>query len=357
MPSTRRLLFTAFVDALALLPAVLRADDVVRVFVLAGQSNMEGKAPNELFEHQATAPATDNFFARFRRDGRWVERDDVFIRFLNRHGRLTLGYGSRDRTGVELAFGTLMGDHYDEPVLLIKAAWGGRSLVKDFRPPSAGLPSDEALAAELQKAQDRVRKENEQHERDTPLPMLADIKQAYGRSYRAMLTEVRTTLNGLDQMLPELAGRRPELTGLVWLQGWNDMYGGQDEYASNLRHLIHDVRRDLAAPGLPVVIAAMGQNGSQPAKGAMLTVQQAQLTVQDLPEFDGSVRSVRTDVLVDKAAEQLFPEWRDRFDEWKLVGGDRPYHYFGSPIWFCRMGDALGAAMLQLVEPPSSGSL
>ena len=31
-----------------------------------------------------------------------------------------------------------MGDHFHNQVLLIKTAWGGKSLYKDFRPPSSG---------------------------------------------------------------------------------------------------------------------------------------------------------------------------------------------------------------------------
>ena len=54
--------------------------------------------------------------------------------------------------------------------------------------------------------------------------------------------------------------------------------------------------------------------------------------------------------LADKAAEKLYPEWRDRFEEWKLVGGDFPYHYLGSAIWFNRMGRAFGEAMLGLMK-------
>ena len=99
----------------------------VKVFVLAGQSNMEGKAPNELFEHQAADPKTSKLFAHLRQDNQWIVRDDVFIKFLDRHGGLTIGYGSPDRTGVELEFGTVLGNHFDEPVLLIKAAWGGHA--------------------------------------------------------------------------------------------------------------------------------------------------------------------------------------------------------------------------------------
>ena len=78
-------------------------------------------------------------------------------------------------------------------------------------------------------------------------------------------------------------------------------------------HFIQDVRNDLNAPKLPFVIAAMGQNGSQPAKGAMLTIQKAQMAMNDVPEFQGNVKAFRTDVLIDKAAEDLYPQW-ERID-------------------------------------------
>ena len=109
----------------------------VKVFILAGQSNMEGKAPNTLLDHQATDPKTKDLFAHLRKDDKWIVRDDVFIKFLDRKGPLTVGYGSPGRTGPELEFGTAMGNHFDEPVILIKAAWGGHSLYKLFRSPSA----------------------------------------------------------------------------------------------------------------------------------------------------------------------------------------------------------------------------
>jgi hypothetical protein len=86
--------------------------DVVRVFVLAGQSNMEGKAPNELLEHQARDPKTRELFAHLRKDDQWIVRDDVFVKFLDRHGGLTIGFGSPNRTGPELEFGTVVGNHF-----------------------------------------------------------------------------------------------------------------------------------------------------------------------------------------------------------------------------------------------------
>ena len=115
--------------------------DPVKVFVLAGQSNMEGKAQNKLWEHQAVDDKTRAFFAPFRDDenASWVVRDDVWIKFFGRRGPLTLGFGSPGRTGLEYALRLRLGDRYDEPVLLVKTAWGGRSIRKDFRPPQAVL--------------------------------------------------------------------------------------------------------------------------------------------------------------------------------------------------------------------------
>ena len=62
--------------------------------------------------------------------------------FLSRPQRSAHGWlrrpAGRDRT--EVGFGWVLGDALDEPVLLVKCAWGGKSLAVDFRPPSAGKP-------------------------------------------------------------------------------------------------------------------------------------------------------------------------------------------------------------------------
>jgi hypothetical protein len=54
---------------------------------------MEGKAKNSLLDHQATDDKTKALFAHLRSGDEWIVRDDVFIKFLNRHGGLTVGYG------------------------------------------------------------------------------------------------------------------------------------------------------------------------------------------------------------------------------------------------------------------------
>ncbi|CAN5500295.1 sialate O-acetylesterase [soil metagenome] len=332
-----------------LLVASAPAEDAVKVFVLAGQSNMEGKVQNKLLEHQARDEKTRETFAHLRDGDSWRVREDVWIKFFERHGGLTIGYGSPDRTGLELEFGTVMGDKYAAPVLLIKVAWGGRSLFKDFRPPSAGLPPDPMLDGELASAQKRVRDQNEKTGKTDPLPTMDEIKAAYGSSYRIMIQEVEDTIANLGSLFPALEGKVPELAGFVWFQGWNDQYGGAEaEYASNLQHLIRDLRNDLDSPALPVVIGVMGQNGSTAAEGPMLVIQEAQLAMQSIPEFKGNVRAVPTDLLVDKAAESLFPTWKENVETWEKTGSDYPYHYLGSALWHLRIGHAMAEAMLEL---------
>src|SRR3982751_2777758 len=77
----------------------------LKVFILAGQSNMEGKAKVSLLETQIKMPANQALFGHLQKDGQWVERDDVWIKFLERRGNLTVGYGSPKCVGPELGFG------------------------------------------------------------------------------------------------------------------------------------------------------------------------------------------------------------------------------------------------------------
>ena len=117
----------------------------VRVFILAGQSNMEGhgivaadpkrNGGKGSLEFVAKDPATAKHFAPLLdAAGKWRTRDDVFITYLDRKGPFTVGYGASElKIGPELGFGWVMGDALDEPVLLIKCSWGGKSLAVDFR--------------------------------------------------------------------------------------------------------------------------------------------------------------------------------------------------------------------------------
>ena len=75
--SIRLLVFSCLFSALPM----QAAEKPVKVFILAGQSNMEGKAPNTLLDHQAADGKTKEIFAHLRKDDKWIVRDDVFIKF------------------------------------------------------------------------------------------------------------------------------------------------------------------------------------------------------------------------------------------------------------------------------------
>ncbi len=334
------------------------ADKTYKVFIYAGQSNAQGKAHIATAKLQAEMPETKDLYKDRYKDGAFVVRDDVFFRYASQgaegtHGPLHIGKGSF-RFGADFEFASMMGDHFDEPVVVSKTAFGGNALRHTFRPPSAGLPSDEELQKELENAQKQVARVNEQRKTDTPLPTMEDVKDKYGMLYRRILEDYQEVTDNADTLFPQLKGMKPELGGIVWFQGWNDQYGGQVEYASNLKHLINDLRRDLKAPNLPFVIVAMGQNGSNPAAGAMLTIREAQMAMNDVPEFQGNVKAFRSDLLVDKDAERTHKNRKAEPEEWKKYGADDAYHYYGSPIWYTRIGRAAGEAMLELMSNQSN---
>jgi alpha-galactosidase len=341
MSLTRRqlLLAPAAVAATAAAGRAAAPEKAVKVFVLAGQSNMEGKAKVSLLDYQAEQPATRDIYAHWRKDGKWVERADVWVKFLDRKGNLTVGFGSPKCVGPELEFGTVVGDHYDEQVLLIKTAWGGRSLYRDFRPSAAGLPPADVLNRMLA----------DQQKRD-PKATLDDVKKTFGASYREMLAEVNGTLADLKKHLPAYAGQGFEVAGFVWFQGWNDMINADHtrEYTANLAHFIRDVRADLKLPKLPVVVGQMGVDGMNPSENVK-TFKAAQAAVMSVPEFAGNVALVKTDLFWDLEAEAVFKKgWRENLDEWNKVGSDYPYHYLGSGKTMFKIGRALGTAVLDL---------
>lgn len=318
----------------------------VIVYILAGQSNMEGKGKVDTLPFMAKDPETAPLLDLIRDDnGDWATRDDAFIRYGKRHGKLTVGYGSNENLiGPELTFGTLMAEQHDQPVLIIKTAWGGRSLYKDFRPPSAGMPDDATLAEQLANAQKKK-----------PETTLDDIRAGYGQAYRDMLAEIDDTLSNLDTLFPELANHRVQLEGFVWFQGWNDMVNetARGEYQANMTHFIADVRAALDQPELPFVIAGMGQGGVEASAG----MQQMRDAQKAAAEADGHSAYVSTAEHWDPAIAEVYSLYERRnqglwTDEaqatWATMGSDRAYHYMGAGKIFATIGKSMAEAMVEL---------
>ena len=228
------------------------ADEPNKVFILAGQSDMEGQGlvdhdynggKGNLVWSMVNSKSADKMRKLKNEKGEWVVRDDVQISFKVGgdkilKGGLSVGYTgyaadrSRRHMGPELGFGFVMGDHFKEPVLLIKTAWGGKSLYTDFRPPSSG--------------------------------------GQVGPCYTKMVEEVRAAL-------AELGTQKYEIAGFYWQQGWNDMCEAPaiPEYAQNLVNLVKDLRKEFNVPNMPVVVGQLG-NGGPVTEGAMFEFRKAQ---------------------------------------------------------------------------------
>lgn len=296
---------------LSFAPLATATDKPVKVFVLAGQSNMEGhgivKADPKRnggkgsLEFVAKDSATaDRFKHLMDSDGKWIVRDDVWIHYLDRKGKLTAGYGAeKNKIGPELGFGHVIGDAFDEPVLLIKLAWGGKSLAKDFRPPSAG--------------------------------------GEVGPYYKEVVQRTKAVMNDLKKEFPEFGDRGYELAGVGWHQGWNDRVTPAfvDEYEKNMAHFIRDIRKDLGVRNLPFVIAETGMGGLAEKNARALALMKAQAAVAEYDEFRGNVAFVGTREF-----------WREK----DVSPGDQGYHWNVNAETYYLIGDAMGHAMKRLCE-------
>jgi hypothetical protein len=295
------------------LPATTTADDAtvgrLKVFILAGQSNMEGQGAIALdpqrndgkgsLEYLVQNPATADRFKHLKNaEGAWVVRNDVWIWYLGRKGPLTVGYGAReDRIGPELGFGHVMGDACDEQVLLIKVAWGGKSLAVDFRPPSSG--------------------------------------GEVGPCYRELLKHVREVLADLKVLFPEYDGRGYEIAGFAWHQGWNDRVNQafNDAYEENMANFIRDVRKDLGVERLPLVIAETGMSGHADTHPRALSLMRAQAAVAERDEFRGNVAFVGT---------------KDFYRPPEESPSRQGYHWNSNAETYYLIGAAMGEAMKRL---------
>jgi hypothetical protein len=302
------------------LAASVASAKALQVYILAGQSNMEGQAVVDLTgkdynEGRGTLvevmarPENAERYAHLRaKDGSWVVRKDVWIRYQREKqpllvGELSVGYavyGDKHHFGPELQFGHVVGEATRNQVLLIKTAWGGKSLFRDFRPPSAG--------------------------------------GVVGPYYVKMLAEVRTALADLKKDFPAYDGSPVELAGFVWYQGWNDGVNPKTavpEYEQNLAHLIRDVRQEFNAPKLPIIIGELtGPWVDAPKEWTAL--RQAQANVARMPEFKDTVVFVPTREFVRKPADSPNPS--------------HGHHEFGNAETYYLVGDALGKAAAQMAR-------
>jgi hypothetical protein len=295
----------------------------LKVFILAGQSNMQGHAKISTFDVMALDPKTEPLLKEMRNaDGTPRICERVWISSIGsadeeQTGLVTAGFGaaqSGPKIGPEFTFGLTIEKLVDGPVLLIKTAWGGKSLHTDFRSPGAGpFPfRDEQLQAMKDQGKDVA-------------AIQAEKTAATGHYYRLMMEHVKQVLADPKRVCPAYdpaAGY--EIAGFIWFQGWNDMVdggiypnrdkpGGYDAYSDALTHFIRDVRKELKVPKMPFVIGVMGAGGpvdlyppeNKRYASTHTEFRKAMAAPASLPEFKGTVTAVLTEQYWDQELTKL----------------------------------------------------
>ena len=399
-------LLAAWLLTTLVLAAQLHAKPL-KVFILAGQSNMEGHAKIETFEYIGDDPATAPLLKQMRgADGKPRVCDGASISYFTGSGtnngegfgKLTAGYGSRNnpakdggKIGPEFTFGLTMDAALDEPVLIIKTAWGGKSLHTDFRPPSAGpyVFNDVQLTNLVKRGKDLA---------EAKAKKVAET----GVYYRLMVEHVKKVLADPKRVVLDYdAAQGYEIAGFAWLQGWNDLVdgdvypqrqkpGGYAAYSEVMAHFIRDVRKDFNAPKVPFVIGVLGVGGAKAGQD-VVNFREAMAAPASLPEFKGNVIAVPTapfwseelGAIADKQdkvrqmryyldskhksyanadvtmTEEQKREHVKEFEAklispaeaalWKRGASNAGYHYLGCAKTFALMGRAFAEATLDLM--------
>lgn len=179
-----------------------------------------------------------------------------------------------------------------------------------------------------------------------------EIKINAGRNYRMMNEAIRKVLDDLKTHHPAYdAEAGYQVAGFVWFQGFNDQFSPEfrDNYKDNMIAFINDVREEYKVPRMPFVIGVLG-TGVTAEKVAENPVSFAQREAARFLGTKNGVVSVESYTEYSLYAQQIFQKgWPQHFHEWDTVGSDRPYHYLGSGAFFVRLGDSFAAAMADLL--------
>ena len=259
--------------------------------------------------------------------GQWASREDVWYRgVVTATGNHPLGVKG-GRIGPELGFGHAVGNHFDEPVLILKTSQGNRSLSWDFLPPGSQRFEYGGMIYAGYKESPLSWEKGV-----TPKP----IEWYAGKQYDDCFQAAHEVLEGFDEQFPQWKGRGYRIEGFAWWQGDKDRYNEAHavQYEKNLVHLIKTLRSEFDAPSAKFVVATLGQTKKSEAEGNEKLILEAQLAVDGnagkYSEFKGNVSTVYTHPI--------------------SQGGASNSHYNGNAQTYMDVGIAMGQAMVDLLQ-------
>lgn len=327
----------------------------LKVFILAGQSNMQGKGvvekgrdPNNYNNTNLVGglgslrnmlnknPNRYGYLADSSSIANtsnttvpgWKTLPNVWVSYFTsgatasatqaRKGYLDADFGngaSSGQIGPEYGFGLVAGSQLSDPVLIIKTAWGGNSLAWNFRPPSSGT---------------------------TTLTNINTMRDAYN----FMVADVHSILNNLGTELSGFSynpANGYEIVGFGWHQGYNDRIsaGATAEYEANMTNLIKDFRTEFGVPNLPFVIGTTSMaNVDSDSLGLQLVAAQKAVANPTLhPEFAGTVATIDT------------KQYDYGTDASPSTEG---FHWNWNAESYFNIGEKMGQAMMNLLAAQSS---
>jgi alpha-galactosidase len=264
-------------------------------------------------------------------EGNWAKRPDVQLNdaYMGKGRTAPLSVNAVGKSfGPELGFGWVMGQFHEEPVIVMKADIGNRSLGWDILPPNT----------EAWEYEGKAYPGYGQRVDESGKPVDANGQGWYaGKQYDDYTTSIRAVLDNFDEKYPQYADQGFEVAGFVWWQGHKDgpNPGHNARYEENLANLIKAWRKEFDAPDAPWAIATVGFDGENMPEH-YLRIAQAQQAVADPnqhPELAGTVKTV-----------DARPFWRPAGISPKNQG----FHYNHNAETYMLVGDALGRAMVEL---------
>lgn len=295
----------------------------VKVFIIMGQSNAVGMGKISSLQDYVLNKKLYPYL--LDDEGKWAARADVrYVRVMSGKGGGMQVFNNEPITvakcrtiGVEFGIAKYVGDAIDAPVMILKSCIGNRSLGWDLLPPGSE-PYDGEPGY-------RGTKENLKGTGEKPA-----AGWYAGKQYDDDTEYAKTVLADLNKYYP--GAKSAEVAGFFFWQGEKD-HGNQNHmnhYEANLVRFIKALRKDFNAPNAKFVCATLGES----KKGSGDKVMEACFAVDGdsgkYPEFKGNVKAVYTNPLSN--------------------GGSGNGHYGGDAGTYMNVGEAMGKAMVELLN-------
>jgi len=335
-----------------MLASAVDSDSPVQVYILMGQSNMLGMGTikgnqDGTLEYATHTKGLYPYLLNETAATGWSTLDhvrDVFV----------MGSGGPDSSvnvqhnewmtpephhqatiGPELGIGYTMSHHHMQsvPMMTLKACIGNRALGWDLLPPGTKQweHTDSKNVTWVYAGYHESPAKWEKGTSPKPISWVAGIQ------YDGDIARAKNVLSDLDTYYAP-GTKNYEVAGFFWWQGDRDSRdaGLYERYEYNLVRMIKQLRKEFNAPNAKFVTASLGQTekGATDGGGKILD---AMLAVDGksgkYPEFAGNVAAVYTHPL--------------------SKGGESGGHYNHNAETYMNVGEAMGAAMVELLRTES----